>query len=35
VAAQGNGRFWKRAPNNRVMQAFVRALLDQLSNRQI
>jgi hypothetical protein len=35
AAAQGIRRFWKRAPNNPEMQAFVAALLDQLSNGQI
>jgi hypothetical protein len=32
AAAQGIRRFWKRAPNTPEMQAFVAALLDQLSN---
>ena len=32
AAAQGIRRFWKRAPNSPEMQAFVAALLDQLSN---
>jgi hypothetical protein len=32
AAAQGIRRFWKRAPNSPEMQAFVTALLDQLSN---
>ena len=35
AAAQGIRRFWKRAPNNAEMQAFVAGLLDQLSNGQI
>jgi hypothetical protein len=35
AAAQGIRRFWKRAPNKPDMQAFVTALLDQLSNGQI
>jgi hypothetical protein len=35
AAAQGIRRFWKRAPNNPEMQAFVAAFLDQLSNGQI
>lgn len=32
AAAQGIRRFWKRAPNNPEMQAFIAALLDQLTN---
>ena len=32
AAAQGIRRFWKRVPNSPEMQAFVAALLDQLSN---
>ena len=35
AAAQGIRRFWKRATNTPEMQAFVAALLDQLSNGQI
>ena len=35
AAAQGIRRFWKWAPNSPEMQAFVAALLDQLSNGQI
>jgi len=35
AAAQGIRRFWKRAPNTPEMQAFVAALLDQLSNGKI
>jgi hypothetical protein len=35
AAEQGIRRFWKRAPNNPEMQAFVTTLLDQLSNGQI
>jgi hypothetical protein len=35
AAAQGIRRFWKRAPNTPEMQAFIAALMDQLSNGQI